>query len=120
MSTPPISKMTPPTAKTPLPIGKFPKLSMPYAYIVAYDLKGDVVHYAKLWRELEQSYNWFHYLSSMWIVMRQETLVELAAVLRSHIYTDDRLIVMPAKGPFDGWLTNDAWEWLNLNVPKEW
>jgi hypothetical protein len=47
-------------------------------------------------------------------------LVELAAVLRSHIYTDDRLIVMPAKGPFDGWLTNDAWEWLNLNVPKEW
>ena len=93
---------------------------MPYAYIVAYDLKADASYYANLWRELEQSHNWFHYLSSVWIVVRSETLVELAAVLRSHIHKEDRLIVMPAKGPVDGWLTPEAWEWLNVNVPREW
>ena len=86
---------------------------------VAYDLKSDATYYEKLWQELEDSYNWFHYLNSVWIVVRTEALVDLAALLRTHIYKDDRLIVMPAKGPTDGWLTTEAWQWLNTNLPRE-
>ena len=25
-----------------------------------------------------------------------------------------------AKGPADGWLPQDAWDWIQINVPKEW
>lgn len=95
-------------------------LPSPYAYIVTYDLQQPANQYKLLFDELQRSQTWWHYLNSTWIVVRYETLAELGSKLRSLIYQDDRLLIQPAKGPSDGWLPGDAWEWLQRNLPREW
>ena len=95
-------------------------LQTPCAYLVSYDLKSPVGTYEPFFNELKQSAHWWHYLNATWIVVRYETLAELAPKLRGLIFADDRLVVMPAKGPADGWLPRDAWDWIEGKVPREW
>ncbi len=95
-------------------------LASPYAYIVCYDLKQPVYRYKPLFDELQRSYKWWHFLTATWIVLRYETLVELQNKLIPLVFQNDRLLIVPAKGPAGGWLPQDAWTWINTNVPKEW
>lgn len=91
-----------------------------HAYIVSLGLTEPSQRYEPLYAVLRQSPKWFNYMSGTWIVVRQETLVDFAAKIRPLIFTNDRLLVMPAKGPGDGWLPKDAWDWINNEVPREW
>jgi hypothetical protein len=95
-------------------------LAIPYVYLVCYDLKQPVRQYEPLFNELKKSDRWSHYLDSTWIVARRDLLVELGGKLRPLIFTTDRLLILPAKGPADGWLPADAWAWIEANVPREW
>lgn len=91
-----------------------------WAYIICIDINTPEGDYSKLIAEIQKSINWWHYLKTTWIVIRSETLVELGNKLRATIYPNDRLLVMPAKGPADGYLPQDAWDWIYRNVPREW
>jgi len=95
-------------------------LATPYAYVVSCDLTQPLDKYAPFFNELGRSYKWWHYLTATWIVLRYETLVEFGQKLRPLIFHTDRLLIMPAKGPADGWLAQDAWKWIQENVPSEW
>ncbi len=95
-------------------------LNLPCAYVITYDITQPIEQYGPLFNELKSSYKWFHYIENTWIVLRYDSLVELAPILRSLIYQPDRLLIFPAKGPADGWLPNEAWEWINQNIPREW
>ena len=92
----------------------------PYAYLVSYDLRNSPGSYEPLFNELQRSVSWWHYLDATWIVVRYEPLAELAPKLRGLIFTNDRILIMPAKGPADGWLPKDAWDWISSKVPREW
>lgn len=94
-------------------------LNHPAAYVVCYDLKQPVDQYLRLFEELKRSRQWWHYLTSTWVVIRSETLTELNAKVVPLIYEGDRLLIMAAKGPAAGWLPGKAWEWLGNNVPNE-
>lgn len=95
-------------------------LMNPYAYLVTYSLTQPLDKYNPLFDELKSSFKWSHYIESTWIVLRYETLAELSEKLRPLIFQPDRLLIMPAKGPADGWLPADGWQWINENVPREW
>src|SRR5713226_2959641 len=95
-------------------------LKYPVAYIISYDLKQPVAKYTPLLQELQRSDKWAHFLTNTWIVLRTETLVELAPKLRGLMFATDRLLIMPAKGPPDGFLPEEAWKWIDENVPREW
>lgn len=95
-------------------------LQIPYAYIVTYDLRQPIEKYTPFFDELKRSYKWWHYIENTWIVLRYDALAELAPKLRPLIFQSDRLLVMPAKGPADGWLPQEAWDWIQQNVPREW
>jgi hypothetical protein len=95
-------------------------LNTPFAYIVSYDLNQSATKYNALFEELKRSHRWWHYLNSTWIVLRYEALAEFGPKLRPLIFQGDRLLIQPAKGPSDGWLPKEAWEWLQHNVPREW
>src|SRR6266446_2569237 len=88
-------------------------LIRPWAYIVAFTLQGPANAYPDFIQELQKCDNWFNYIPGFWIVVTRLTLPDLAARLRRKIRTGDWLIVMPAKGPADGWLPKIAWEWIN-------
>ncbi len=95
-------------------------LLLPFAYIVSYDLKGPEAAYGPLLDELRKSDRWWHFLQSTWIVLCRETLVELGIRLRLRIRPTDFLLILPAKGPADGLLPQEAWDWIRQFVPKEW
>jgi hypothetical protein len=104
----------------PLPQRSGRVLSRPFAYIVAFRFTGPPLAYEDFYKELKAQDNWFNYTPNLWIVLSRIVLVDLAANLRSKIRTGDWLMVMPAKGPVDGWLPTVAWEWLNNALPREW
>ena len=95
-------------------------LPKPYPYIVCFDLKEQPIKYEPFFDELKRSAHWCHYITSTWIIFRNESLVELGPKLRPLIFVNDRLLIMPAKGPADGWLPKEAWDWINSKLPREW
>ena len=95
-------------------------LQTPYAYVVSYDLNQPLDRYTPLFDELKRSYKWWHYLTATWIVLRYDALAELGPKLTPLIFQTDRLLIMQAKGPADGWLAPDAWKWIQDNVPRAW
>lgn len=95
-------------------------LPQPYAYLVTYELTQSLDKYQPLFNELMSSTKWFRYMPNTWIVLRYDALTELSPKLLSLIFKPDRLLIMPAKGPAQGWLPKEAWDWLNVNVPNEW
>jgi hypothetical protein len=95
-------------------------LPIPYAYVVCLDLKTPGGNYIPLYMALQGSFKWFHHVSATWIVLRYETLDELQRLLVPLIFADDRLLILPAKGPAGGWLPKEAWDWIRQNVPNAW
>lgn len=86
------------------------------AYLVTYDLKKPGQDYKNLIDELKRS-TWWHCLESTWLVIRSESMEDLSATLRKHIDQNDRLLIMHARRPVVGWLSQDCWDWINQNVP---
>lgn len=95
-------------------------LQIPCAYIITYDLKQPLGKYDPFFSELRRSYKWSHYIENTWIVLRYDALVELGPKLRPLIFQSDRLLVLPARGPAEGWLPQEAWQWIRDNVPNVW
>jgi hypothetical protein len=95
-------------------------LATPSAYIVCLDLKTSNGNYTPLYAALQGSSKWFHHLTWTWIVVRYETLDELQKLLVPLIFYDDRLLILPARGPAGGWLPQEAWDWIRQNVPNAW
>lgn len=95
-------------------------LTRPFAYIVAFRFTGPSEAYQDFYKQLKACDDWFSYTPNMWVVVTRFALADLSAILRSKIRTADWLIVMPAKGPADGWLPKVAWDWLNSRLPPEW
>jgi hypothetical protein len=95
-------------------------LDRPFAYLISYDLKQSADKYAPFIAEIQKSERWWHFITNTWVVLRRDALVELSAKLRPLIFQTDQLLIMPAKGPADGWLPPEAWKWINDYIPKEW
>src|SRR5580765_7526093 len=100
--------LTPPPALFPGMLVARSRLGNPllpgnFAYIVCYKLTLPEENYGNLLQELtDKSYRWMHFIPNVWLVLRRETLVDLAQLLRACILGSDWLLVMPAKGPGDG------------------
>src|SRR6266851_5275912 len=74
----------------------------PEIYVVLYKLSWAEDQYGGFVSELKNSLYWFNYMPGAWFVVRRETLVDLAAILRKRILAADWLLVLPARGPGDG------------------
>lgn len=95
-------------------------LHTPQAYVVTIDRKTLLANYKPLTDALQASYKWWHYLDNTWIILRYDSLIELQDVLVPLIFTNDRLLILPARGPAAGWMPQDAWTWIRENVPSLW
>lgn len=91
-------------------------------YLINYDLRAPGRDYQSLYKAI-QNVNWFdsswHYLESTWLV--SSTLLQnantIALQLLPHIDTNDRLFVVRITPDFDGWLPEDAWQWIRSRQP---
>lgn len=85
-------------------------------YMVSYDLNKSGQDYKGLYEELKNSPVWWHYLDSTWLIKTNETVVQLWERIEPHIDSNDRCLVIPVSKPYSGWMTEEAWNWLDQNI----
>jgi len=79
--------------------------------IVSYDLKGSG-NYSAFYEAIKKQGAWCHYLTSTWIISTSKTPVEVYNAICSHINEPDRLFVGTLTHGYQGWLPQDAWDWI--------
>jgi hypothetical protein len=87
--------------------------------LIAYDIhptKGEV--YDNLIEKIQSLGDWWHHLESTWIVRCAHSPREIRDQLKSHIGTDDQLLVLEISGDTAEWAgVNDAGsQWLKDNI----
>ena len=69
------------------------------------DLEGEIIEFGE----------WWHYFGDVWIVDTELSANDMTDVLRQHMGPKDDLLIAGIQPPYQGWLPEDAWEWLNEN-----
>ncbi|CAB3766456.1 SinR family protein [Paraburkholderia solisilvae] len=87
-------------------------------YIVGYDLtRKDGHDYTNLIDALKGFPNWWHCLDSTWIIISNQTSVEIRDALMTHMHKDDRLLVAQHTGSAAWFGFNDnCSDWLRKNL----
>ena len=84
-------------------------------YIVSYELR-EKKNYTGLFEQLRASPGWWHYLGSTWLIATQENANQLYNRLSPHLDTKDSILVIQAGTEMQGWLPQDAWEWIGREL----
>ena len=87
-------------------------------YLITYDLANkQIKSYENLYTALKSLGPWWHYLDSTWIIKTNINSKDIWNNLKDHINTNnDRILITKiSDGDREGWLTKDAWDWLNQN-----
>jgi len=87
--------------------------------LIAYDIhppKGEA--YESLVKAIRSLGAWWHHLETVWIVQCAHTPNEIRDRLKSHIGTDDQLLIVDISGDVAGWVgVNDTGsDWLAQNI----
>jgi hypothetical protein len=87
-------------------------------YSINYDLKKPDRDYEGLYQAIKNCGDWWHYLGSTWLV---DTSLDAQGIwnrLKSHIDANDRMLIVGITKDNNGWLPQDAWNWLNEHIRK--
>jgi hypothetical protein len=63
--------------------------------------------------------SWWRYFGDVWIVDTELTVDQMTVVLLEHLHTKDDLLIIGIQAPYQGWLPDDAWEWLDKVTQKQ-
>ena len=89
-----------------------------FCYVVTYDLRAVAsFNYTPFFLELQQSIDWWHFLTNTWLLVRSEPLSQLQTRLTALISNQDSLLILSAEGPTGGYLPQQAWDWINSRLP---
>lgn len=82
--------------------------------LITHELKTAGKDYTPYFETIKREANgWWHYLENVWIVNTWMTPHQFAQKLYPHITKDDRLLIVKITVEQQGWLPQDAWNWLN-------
>ena len=82
--------------------------------LVTHALNNRLKDYSPFYKAIKANcYQWWHYFDSTWIVNTHHSADSFAQVLYPHMETSDRLLVIKVEKDYQGWLAEDAWNWLN-------
>lgn len=84
--------------------------------LVTYDLKDTPLRdYTPFYKELQRDGDWWHYLTSTWILSTLRSPNDLVAALRPFMGQNDFILVVEVseRTSPQGWLPNEAWKWIN-------
>ncbi len=87
-------------------------------YAINYDLKRPGRDYSGLYAAIKECGVWWHHLGSTWLVDTSLTAEGIWSRLSSHVDDSDRVLIINVGKDYQGWLSTDAWEWLNTRKSK--
>ncbi|MFA5838432.1 MAG: hypothetical protein WC849_00635 [Candidatus Paceibacterota bacterium] len=84
-------------------------------YLITYDLKNkNIRNYESLYSAIKKLGPWWHYLDSTWIIKTNLNSQQIWSYLGNHIITNDYLLIVKIESKDRwGWLSQDAWTWLD-------
>jgi hypothetical protein len=87
------------------------------AYMITYDLNKSGKDYNGVYQAIKDSSTaWCHYWDSSWLIKSSHTPNEITDKVKTHLDSDDRLIVIEVKDNYQGWLTDEQWKWIRENI----
>ncbi|MCP4360700.1 MAG: hypothetical protein GY796_22050 [Chloroflexi bacterium] len=82
-------------------------------YSIHYDLKRPGQNYNDLYEAIKSCGGWWHYLDSTWLVDTNLNANGIWDKLSPHVDKNDQVLVIGVTNDYQGWLSKDAWEWIN-------
>jgi len=82
-------------------------------YAVNYDLRAPGRDYSGLWTAIQGCGEWWHFLGSTWLVNSSLTAEEIWQRLSPYVDRNDLLLVIGVTKDCQGWLPQEAWQWIN-------
>jgi hypothetical protein len=84
--------------------------------LITYDLHRPLQNYTGLHEAIKRIGTWWHHLESTWLVETTLTPQQVWERIATQVDKDDRVFVVRVTSSNSGWLTQDAWNWLNARV----
>lgn len=84
--------------------------------LVTYDLKTPGKVYTPFYEALKSQGNWWHYLTSTWLIETNYTPEQVYSNLAPHLSIKDSILIVPVRKPSFGYLPKDAWDWINTKL----
>jgi hypothetical protein len=91
---------------------------MKKVYNVSYDLNKSGKDYKGLHDELKKTSDWYHLLDSTWLLYTAESADQIWQRLKPHIDKDDFILIIQVTNNKQGWLVQDAWDWMNARITQ--
>jgi hypothetical protein len=82
-------------------------------YAINYDLKAPGRDYSGLYEAIKSCGAWWHYLESTWLVDTSLDAEGIWARLGKHFDKNDFALVIGVTKDYQGWLSKEAWDWIN-------
>jgi len=82
-------------------------------YAINYDLKRPGQNYEALYESIKGCGAWWHYLDSTWLVDTSLSVKGIWDRLAPHVDKNDSFLVIGVTRDYQGWLTQEAWDWIN-------
>lgn len=87
-------------------------------YSINYDLKRPGQNYDKLYEAIKSCGDWWHFLGSTWLVDTSLSAQGIWDRLAPHVDKNDFFLVIGITRDYQGWLSKEAWEWINARAFK--
>lgn len=84
--------------------------------LVTYDLKQPKEKYTDLYAVLQTAPYWWHYLESTWLLATDDRPKDWYNKLVTTIFKNDRLLIIEVKPDYWGWLSSEAWDWIQRHL----
>ena len=87
-------------------------------YAINYDLKRPGQNYEALHEAIKSCGAWWHFLDSTWLVDTNLSAKSVWDRLAPHVDKNDFVLVIGVTREYQGWLPQEAWDWLNSRSSK--
>jgi hypothetical protein len=84
---------------------------------INYDLRQPGRDYSGVFEAIKSCGSWWHYLESTWLVDTTLSAKGIWNRLAPHVHSNDRVLIHAVGSDHQGWLSLNAWNWINSRQP---
>lgn len=66
-----------------------------------------------------QSVSWWHHMADTWIIRTPHTPTQVYNAVQALLWRDDRLLIIEVKRNYQGWLNQQAWDWIKQEFKND-
>jgi hypothetical protein len=87
------------------------------AYMITYDLNAEGQKYDKVIQAIKDSSDaWCTYWKSSYLIKSDLTPNQIQEKIKPNLDSNDRLLIIEVKNNYQGWLSEEQWEWIKKNI----